>query len=62
MSEKNPCIKVCEFHQDICVGCGRSKREIKQWKKLEKPERRALLAEADLRLLALKVSGRRKSR
>jgi predicted Fe-S protein YdhL (DUF1289 family) len=59
---KNPCIKVCAFDADICVGCGRSKREIKAWKKLGKEERFALLAEADLRLLALQATGRRKSR
>ncbi|MBD9484645.1 DUF1289 domain-containing protein [Pseudomonas sp. PDM14] len=62
MSEKDPCIKVCRFSDDICVGCGRSKREIKAWKKLGKDERRVLLAEADLRLLALQATGRRKSR
>jgi predicted Fe-S protein YdhL (DUF1289 family) len=59
---KNPCIKVCEFDADICVGCGRSKREIKAWKKLDKHERFALLAEADLRLLAFEATGRRKTR
>ncbi|MDG9930858.1 MULTISPECIES: DUF1289 domain-containing protein [Pseudomonas] len=59
---KSPCIKVCEFDDDICVGCGRSKREIKAWKKLDKAERFALLAEADLRLLAFEATGRRKSR
>ncbi|WP_263145558.1 DUF1289 domain-containing protein [Pseudomonas sp. RIT-PI-AD] len=57
---KSPCIKVCEFDQDICVGCGRSKREIKAWKSLDKAERRALLAEAELRLLSLEATGRRK--
>lgn len=59
---KNPCIKVCEFQDDICRGCGRSKREIKAWKRLAKAERVAVLAEADLRLLALAATGRRKRR
>lgn len=59
---KNPCIKICRFDADICVGCGRSKREIKAWKKLDKAERLSLLAEADLRLLALEATGRRKRR
>ena len=59
---KNPCIKICQFDADICVGCGRSKREIKAWKKLGKAERLVLLAEADLRLLALAATGRRKHR
>ncbi len=59
---KNPCIKICQFDADICVGCGRSKREIKAWKKLDKAERLSLLAEADMRLLALQATGRRKRR
>ncbi len=59
---KNPCIKICQFDADICVGCGRSKREIKAWKKLDKAERLSLLAEADMRLLALEATGRRKPR
>ena len=59
---KNPCIKICQFDADICVGCGRSKREIKAWKKLGKAERLSLLAEADMRLLALEATGRRKHR
>ncbi|MDH0141012.1 DUF1289 domain-containing protein [Aquipseudomonas alcaligenes] len=59
---KNPCIKICQFDADICVGCGRSKREIKAWKKLDKAERLSLLAEADMRLLALEATGRRKHR
>ena len=59
---KNPCIKICQFDADICVGCGRSKREIKVWKKLDKAERLSLLAEADMRLLALEATGRRRHR
>ena len=42
---KSPCIKVCEFERDICLGCGRSREEIKGWKRLDKSERLALLAE-----------------
>ncbi|MCY1285882.1 hypothetical protein D9M68_210940 [compost metagenome] len=57
---QNPCIKVCEFERDICLGCGRSKHEIKGWKKLDKAARRAVLAEADLRLLAFEATGRRR--
>ncbi|MDX5373425.1 MAG: DUF1289 domain-containing protein [Pseudomonadaceae bacterium] len=59
---KNPCIKVCEFADDICRGCGRSRREIKVWKKLDKAERLIVLALADQRLLALAATGRRKRR
>ncbi|KTC21201.1 Fe-S oxidoreductase [Pseudomonas marginalis ICMP 9505] len=61
-STKDPCISICKFSDDICVGCGRSKREIRAWKKLDKVDKRAVLAEAELRLLALDATGRRKSK
>ncbi|WP_416426177.1 DUF1289 domain-containing protein [Pseudomonas sp. App30] len=62
MSSKDPCIGVCKFNDDVCVGCGRTKREIKGWKKLGKGERREALAQAHLRLLALGATGRRKKK
>ena len=61
-STKDPCIGVCKFSDDICLGCGRTKREIKAWKKLDKDEKRAVLAESALRLLALEATGRRKTK
>lgn len=61
-STKDPCISVCKFTDDICIGCGRSKREIRAWKKLDKADKRAVLAQAQLRLLALKATGRRKGK
>ncbi|KAA8705634.1 DUF1289 domain-containing protein [Pseudomonas proteolytica] len=61
-STKDPCISICKFSEDICLGCGRSKREIRSWKKLDKVDKREVLAEAELRLLALGATGRRKSK
>lgn len=61
-STKDPCIGVCKFTDDICIGCGRTKREIKAWKKLDKDEKRAVLAESALRLLAFEATGRRKKK
>ena len=61
-SPKDPCISVCKFIDDICIGCGRTKREIKAWKKLDKDEKRAVLAESALRLLAFEATGRRKNK
>ncbi|MEB0045486.1 MULTISPECIES: DUF1289 domain-containing protein [unclassified Pseudomonas] len=61
-STKDPCISVCKFTEDICIGCGRSKREIKAWKKLDKAEKRTVLAEASLRLIRLGGAVRRKSK
>lgn len=62
MSTKNPCISLCKFDEEICLGCGRSKREIKSWKKMEKDEKRSVLAESALRLIKLKGAGRRKKK
>lgn len=59
---KDPCINVCEFDEGICRGCGRSRAEIRAWKKLDRPQRLVVLAEADMRLLALQARGRRKFR
>ena len=61
-STKDPCIGVCKFTDDICLGCGRTKAETKAWKKLNKDEKRAVLAESAMRLLALEATGRRKSK
>jgi len=27
----SPCIKTCRLENNVCVGCGRSKRDIKNW-------------------------------
>ncbi len=59
---KSPCIGLCKFDDEICLGCGRSKREIKGWKKLDKGERKAAAAEAQARLAKLKGAGRRKKK
>ncbi|WP_426111572.1 DUF1289 domain-containing protein [Pseudomonas sp. DSP3-2-2] len=62
MSSKNPCISLCKFDDEICIGCGRSKKEIKSWKKMDKGERHAVLAESAVRLSKLKSAGRRKKK
>ena len=61
-SNKDPCIDICKFNDDICIGCGRTKREIRAWKKLDKEDKRIVLAESALRLLALDATGRRKKK
>jgi predicted Fe-S protein YdhL (DUF1289 family) len=61
-STKDPCISVCKFTADICLGCGRSKREIRVWKKLDKTDKLTILAEASLRLTKLGATGRRKNK
>lgn len=57
---KDPCISVCKFDERICLGCGRSKAEIKAWKKLDNAEQRLVVAEAAMRLISLGPKARRK--
>lgn len=61
-STKNPCISLCKFDDDVCLGCGRTKREIKAWKKLDKDNKREVLAESVVRLKRLKTAGRKKKK
>ncbi|MBA1291337.1 DUF1289 domain-containing protein [Pseudomonas japonica] len=51
---ENPCISECKLSDDVCRGCGRSKEEIKAWKRLKRPERAAVVQRARERLKALK--------
>ena len=61
-SSKSPCTGLCKFTDDICLGCGRSKKEIKAWKKLDKDERREVIDASKQRLAGPKASGRRKKK
>jgi predicted Fe-S protein YdhL (DUF1289 family) len=44
---KNPCIDICKLDKKsgFCIGCLRTRAEIKSWKTLTKSERRAVLGE-----------------
>lgn len=50
----NPCISVCKLSGELCVSCGRSKDEIKQWKRMKRPEKMATVERAAKRLKTLK--------
>lgn len=50
----NPCISVCKLSGELCVSCGRSKDEIKQWKRMKRPEKMATVERAASRLKKLK--------
>ena len=28
---KSPCVKICNLENGICIGCGRTKDEIREW-------------------------------
>ncbi|AGN81198.1 DUF1289 domain-containing protein [Pseudomonas shirazensis] len=51
---ENPCISLCQLKGDLCVSCGRSKDEIRKWKRMKRPEKMAAVQKASARLKALK--------
>ncbi|WP_426198547.1 DUF1289 domain-containing protein [Pseudomonas sp. DC3200b2] len=58
---ENPCISECKIIDSVCRACGRSKEEIKSWKKLKRPERAAVVQRARERLKGMekkKAKGR----
>jgi len=50
----NPCVSTCKLSGDLCVSCGRSKDDIRQWKRMKRPEKMAAVQRATLRLKTLK--------
>ena len=61
MSEvASPCIRRCGLHQQLCMGCGRSLEQIRAWKGLDNPARRAVLVDAERSLAQLQALGLRR--
>lgn len=56
---KSPCISVCKFDDEVCRGCGRTRKEIKGWKSMDNEEHRLIMAESAMRLIVLQAKGRR---
>ena len=46
---KSPCVKICKLakrknsDEKFCLGCGRTKEEIKAWKKMTDTEKQTVL-------------------
>lgn len=55
---ENPCISVCQLSGDLCVSCGRSKDDIRKWKRMKRPEKMAAVKRASLQLKVLKKAQR----
>jgi predicted Fe-S protein YdhL (DUF1289 family) len=51
---ENPCVSTCQLSGELCVSCGRTKDDIRKWKKMKRPEKMAAVQRATLRLKALK--------
>ncbi|WP_347900852.1 DUF1289 domain-containing protein [Pseudomonas purpurea] len=50
---ENPCIAVCQLSADLCVSCGRTKDDIRKWKKMKRPEKMAAVQRASVRMKGL---------
>ncbi|WP_219406796.1 DUF1289 domain-containing protein [Pseudomonas sp. Colony2] len=51
---ENPCVSTCQLSGELCVSCGRTKDDIRKWKKMKRPEKMAAMQRATLRLKTLK--------
>ncbi|WP_282368478.1 DUF1289 domain-containing protein [Pseudomonas sp. PS02290] len=50
---ENPCIAVCQLRGDLCVSCGRTKEDIRKWKRMKRPEKMAAVLRASALLKQL---------
>ncbi|MHC8372517.1 DUF1289 domain-containing protein [Pseudomonas sp. MDT1-85] len=50
---ENPCISICQLSGELCVSCGRTKDDIRKWKRMKRPEKMAAAQRASLRLKGL---------
>ena len=46
-SVDSPCIRVCRLEAFVCVGCGRTLDEIRQWTRMTDDERAAVVARVE---------------
>ena len=52
--ERSPCIGVCRCNQeDICIGCGRSRDDIKEWMNMTDEQKRECKKKSAQRLITL---------
>lgn len=52
---ENPCISVCQLSGELCVSCGRTKEDIRKWKRMKRPEKMAAAQRAVLQLKRLQA-------
>ena len=39
----SPCRRICTLEEGVCVGCGRTRFEIKEWKKMSNARRKMIM-------------------
>ena len=40
---KSPCVKICKLENGICIGCGRTQDEIREWVIMTDSQREAIM-------------------
>jgi len=44
----SPCVSICKVENDICIGCGRTLKEIASWTSYTLDQRREVLERIEL--------------
>ena len=39
----SPCVKICKVENELCIGCGRTTREIAEWFKASDKRKREII-------------------
>lgn len=43
MPVESPCNSKCKLHNEVCVGCGRTRAEIRAWRKMTDKEKQSVI-------------------
>ena len=46
---QSPCIKLCKLKNGVCIGCGRTVKQITHWLKYTPEEREKIIKELDFK-------------
>jgi predicted Fe-S protein YdhL (DUF1289 family) len=44
---KSPCVKICKIENRICIGCGRTQDEIREWVIMTDSQREEIMERLD---------------
>ena len=44
---ETPCVKVCKLEGSYCIGCGRSKQQLRRWSKYTDQQRKQIIKEIE---------------
>ena len=47
---KTPCVKICKLIDSVCIGCGRTQDQIREWTIYTDEERRKIMEECETKM------------